>query len=119
MFDDDFHLGVIGEASILLLEAKMGRVKVYDERRRLFKVFLQDVGSGFHLRSTIVSQYVAGRDCCHCALPYGSGRILPIRRSLSVAAVFDNDLCNRVVGSPGFCASFFARFRGPLLELFR
>lgn len=50
MFDDDFHLGVIGEASILLLEAKMSRVKVYDKRRRLSREFLQNVGSGFHLK---------------------------------------------------------------------
>lgn len=43
MFNDDLHLRVVWEASILLLKTKMCRVKVEDQRRREFGKFLQDI----------------------------------------------------------------------------
>ena len=48
MFDDNFHFRIIGETPILLLEAKMGRMKVYNEGRRMLCIFFQDVLRCFH-----------------------------------------------------------------------
>lgn len=36
MFDDDFHLRVVREAAILLIESEMSGMKMYYERRRTF-----------------------------------------------------------------------------------
>lgn len=48
MFNDDFHLGIIGETSILLLKAEMRWVEVYGKGRRVFRILLQNVGRSFH-----------------------------------------------------------------------
>lgn len=47
VFNDHLHLRVVWEASILLLKSKVGRMKMQNERRRTFRVFLEDVGGSF------------------------------------------------------------------------
>lgn len=41
--NDDSHLGIVWESSILLIEPKMCWVEVHDERRGTFGVFLEYV----------------------------------------------------------------------------
>ena len=48
MFDDNLHLGGIGETPILLFEAEMRRMQVHDERGRMFRILLQYVWGSFH-----------------------------------------------------------------------
>ena len=48
VFNDDFHLRVVGKTSILLLEPKVCGVEMNDKRGRAFGVLLKDVGSSFH-----------------------------------------------------------------------
>jgi hypothetical protein len=47
VFNDHLHLRVVWEASVLLLKSKVGRMKMQNERRRAFRVFLEDVGGSF------------------------------------------------------------------------
>lgn len=110
VFDDDLHLGIIREASILLLEAEMCWVKVEDKRGRAFGELLEDVRRRFDYDAPD-GQYAGAPHVDRVeSLPYGSGHLFPARRSLSMDKDLNNGFCNRAAWSPGFCASFLGRF---------
>lgn len=101
MFNDDFHLRVIRETSVLLFEAKVGGMKMQNKRRWTFGVFLQYIRRRFNYGNASVNA---------CGMhteeqrnkPYGSGGILATRRSNS-AEVLVEGLCGRDGNaSPGF-----------------
>jgi hypothetical protein len=47
VLDHHLHLRIVRETSILLLEPKMCRMEMYDERWRTVRVFLENIGCSF------------------------------------------------------------------------
>ena len=48
MFNDNFHLRIVRETSILLVEAKMGGMQMQYKGGRVFSIFIQDIGRCFN-----------------------------------------------------------------------
>ena len=122
VFNDDFHLRIVWKTSILLLKSKMRGMKMHNERRRRFGVFLKYVGCGFHYSRRPLSANTVSSGHKHSgnfmgALPYGSAHFFDTLFSLPIVAVRVTGRPRREACSPGRRTWFRVLFRDPFTGL--
>ena len=104
MLDEQSHLVQVTKTAILLVESKVGRMKVYNKTRRFAFMLAENVRFILNYkRSTRPGLALRCWD-----VPNGSGYFFCVLRSspVSIVTFLVESLCNRPCGCSGLCVSF-------------